>query len=158
MKRLMQDSAQPGRVLHKVIVLGAVAGDADSVGLLKRVGADEGRRHLSGDDDHRDRIHECVGNTGNRICRTGTACHQHHARLAGGARVTLCSVRRGLFVTNKNMLDPFLLEQRVINREHRAARIAKDDFHAEIDKRLNEDFGSGAFGRHEAFLCCSAAR
>ena len=56
------------------------------------------------------------------------------------------------FGTDEDVADALLLEQRVVNWKHRAAGIAEHDFHAEIDKRLDEDFGSGQFGRHTSLL------
>ena len=42
-ERLVDRRGEVGRVLHQIVVLGAVAGDADRVGLLEGVGADQGR-------------------------------------------------------------------------------------------------------------------
>ncbi len=159
MERLVNDTAQLGRVLHEVVMLGAVARDADGVGLLKRIAADQAGRHLSGDDDHRDRIHQRVGNAGDGVGRAGAAGDEHDPWLAGRAGIALCRMGRGLLMADENVLDPPLLEQRVIDREHRAAGIAEHDLDTEIDQRLDEDFGSGFFGRHQEYvLCCSAAR
>jgi hypothetical protein len=66
-------------------------------------------------------------------------------------------VKAGI-LTDEDVANPFLLEQGVVDREHGPARIAEHDFDAEIDKRLDEDFGSGHFGRHWMFLCCGAVR
>ena len=97
--------AELGGVLHQVIVLGAVAGDADGVGLLEGVGADQRGRHLAGDDDHRDRVHQRVGDAGDRVGRAGAGGDEHDAGLAGRARIALRGVGRGLFVADEDVLD-----------------------------------------------------
>ena len=52
-ERLVQDARQGVHVLDEIIVLGARAGDADRVAFLEGVVADQMRRHLAGDADHR---------------------------------------------------------------------------------------------------------
>jgi hypothetical protein len=59
--------------------------------------------------------------------------HQHHAGLAGGARIALGGVARALLVPHQDVLDLALLENLVIDRKHRAAGIAKEVLHAVID-------------------------
>ncbi len=71
MEGLAHRRGEPRRILHQIIVLGAVAGDADRVGFLKRVGADQRGRDLAGDDDHRDRIHQRIGDAGDRVVAPG---------------------------------------------------------------------------------------
>jgi hypothetical protein len=48
-------------VLHQPVVLGARPGDADGVAFLEGIIADQVRRHLAGDADQRDRIHQRIG-------------------------------------------------------------------------------------------------
>jgi hypothetical protein len=152
MEGLVNNIAEPRWVFHKVIMLGAMARDADSIGFLKRITADQARRHLSGDDDHRDRIHQCIGDACNDIGRAGAAGDEDNAGLSRRACIAFGSMRRTRFGTNEDMFDALLLEQRVIDGEHCTAGIAEHDFHAEIDKRLDEDFGSGQFGGHDVLL------
>ena len=68
----MKNPRQIIDVLHEVIVLGAGPGDPDGIALLKCVVADEMRRHLSGDADDGDRIHQRIGEAGHRIGGTRT--------------------------------------------------------------------------------------
>jgi hypothetical protein len=91
-------------------VLGAGPGDADGVGLLKGVVADHEGRHLPGQDDERDRIHQRVGQAGDRIGRAGPGGDQHDARLAGGAGIALGGVHRALFVAHQDVADRVLLK------------------------------------------------
>ena len=55
----------------------------------------------------------------------GPGGHQHAADLAGRARIALGRVHRALLVAHQDVLDLVLLEQRVVDRQHRAARIAE---------------------------------
>ena len=130
------------RILHQIIVLGAVPRDADRIGLLERVGADQGGRHLPGDDDHRDRIHQRVGDAGDGVGRARARGDEHDAGLAGRPRIAFRRVGRGLLMADEDVADPLLLEHRVVDRQHRAAGIAEHDLHAEIAQRLDQDIGS----------------
>src|SRR3546814_970565 len=47
MKRLVDDMAEFRRVLHQIIMLGAMAGEADRVRFLKGVSADRSEEHTS---------------------------------------------------------------------------------------------------------------
>ncbi len=49
---------------------------------------------------------------------------------------------RRLFVADEDVLDPAMFEQRVVDRQHRAARIAEHDLHAEVDQGLDQYGGS----------------
>jgi len=134
-----------GRVFDEVIVLGAVARDADGVGLLKGVGANQAGRDLPGDDHQRDRIHPRIGNAGERIGRAGAGGDQHHARLAGRTGIAFGSMGRARFVAHEDMADRLIAEQLVIDRQHRATRIAEDIFHALLDQASHKD-GRAAHG------------
>ena len=143
-KRLVQRARQVVDGFHQIIVLGARPRDADGVAFLERIVADEMGRHLPGDDDQRDRVAQRIGQSGDRIGRARPRRHQHAADLAGGARIAFGRVHRALLVAHQDVADPILrLEQRVIDRQHRAAGIAEDVLHALIGERLDHHFGAG---------------
>ena len=145
-ERLVDRRAELGGILDQVIVLRTMPRDADGVRFLERVGPDQRGRHLAGDHDHRDRIHQRIGNAGNRVGRAGARGDEHHAGLAGRARVTLGGMRGGLLMANEDVLDPPRPEQRVVDWQHRATGVAEHDFHAEIAQRLDQDVGSTLLG------------
>jgi hypothetical protein len=68
-KRLLDDRRQVLAVLDQEVVLGRGSRDADVVGFLERVVADQVRRHLAGERDQWDRIHEGVLQRGHQIGR-----------------------------------------------------------------------------------------
>ena len=72
----------------------------------------------------------------------GPAGHQHDADLAGGAGIALGGVHRRLLVAHQDVADGVLLEQRVVDRQYRAAGIAEDDLHALILQGAEQDFCS----------------
>jgi len=55
-----------------------------------------------------------------------------------------------LFVAHQDVADGVLLEQRVVNRQHGAARIAKNDIHALVFEGAQQAFGAAwlFIGRH----------
>ena len=147
-KGLVQDRAEAVGVHHQIIMLGAVARDADGVAFLERVGADQRRRNLPGQHDHRDRVEQRVGDAGDGIGRAGPRGDEHDAGLAGRARIALGGVGRGLFVADEDVLDRRVLEKRVVDRKHRAARIAEHRIDPKVDQRLNHHVGTAHF-RHD---------
>ncbi len=52
-------------------------------------------------------------------------------------------MRGALLVSNQHVLDLFLLEELVVDVEHRAARIAEDVFHAFLLQTTDDDFRTG---------------
>ena len=135
-------------VLGQPVMLGAGAGDADGVRLLKAIRADHEGRHLSGQYDKRDRIHQRVGQAGDRIGRAGAGGHQHDAGAAGRTGIALGHVDRALFVAHKDVANVVLLEDLVIDRQHGAAGIAEDHLDALILERLNHHLRTGHLPRH----------
>ena len=145
----MQDARQILDPLHQIIVLGAGPRDADRVAFLERVIADQMGGDLAGDADERDRIHQRVGQTGHRIGGAGAGRDQHRADLAGRARIAFRRMHRALLVAHENVPDFVLLEDRVIDRQDRAAGIAEDVLHALIGEGLDDHFGPGHLFAHD---------
>ena len=135
-------------VLHEVVVLGAGPGDADRVGLLEGVVADQVRRHLAGEADDRHAIHQRVGEAGDGVGGAGAGGHQHHADLAGRAGIALGGVHGALLVADQDVAQRVLLEDRVIDRQDGAAGIAEDMLDALVDQ------GPEHHLRADHFLCC----
>ena len=89
--------------------------------------------------------HQRVGEAGDRVGRAGAGGHQHAADLAGRARIAFGGMHRALLVAHQDVLHLVLLEQRVVDRQHRAARIAEDVLDALVGERLDHHFGAGHF-------------
>ncbi|ODS02590.1 hypothetical protein AUC71_14500 [Methyloceanibacter marginalis] len=53
-----------------------------------------------------------------------------------------------LLVAHKHVLQPIVLEQLVIDRQHRAAGIAEDVLDALVGESLKHDLGACHRGRH----------
>ena len=151
MKCLMNDARQLAGVFHQIIMLGAVARDADRVRFLKGIGADQLRWHLTRDDDHGDRIHQRVGDAGDGIGRAGAGGDQDDAGLAGRAGIALRHVGCALFMADQHMLDRGVIVERVINGQHRAAGIAEHDLDTEIDQAFNQYVRAALFGHDKSF-------
>ena len=145
---LVQGAREVVHVPHQVIVLGAGAGDSHRVAFLEGVVADEVGRHLPGDADDRDGIHQRIGEAGDGIGGAGAGGDEHHADLAGGAGIALGRMHRRLLVAHQDVLDMVLVEQRVVDRQHRAARIAEDVLDALVGEGLDHHLGAGHLLRH----------
>ena len=138
----MQDAREIVDVLHEVIVLGAGPRDADRVAFLEGVVADEMGRHLAGDADQRNRVHQRIGEAGHRIGGAGTRGDEHDARLAGRAGIAFRRMGRPLLVAHQDVLHLLLLEDLVIDRQHRAAGIAENMLDPLVGQRLQHDLGA----------------
>ena len=148
MERLVQHARKVGDALHQIIVLGAGPGDADGVAFLERIVADEVGRHLAGEAHDRDGIHERIGQPGDRIGRAGAGGHQHASDLAGRAGIAFRRVHRALLMPHQDVPDLVLLKQRVVDRQHGAARIAEEMFGALVRERLDHHLGAAHFSAH----------
>ena len=151
-ERFVQNARQVRNVLHQVVVLGAGPRDADGVAFLERVVADEMCRHLSGQADDRDRVHQRVGKSGHGVRRARAGGHQQAADLAGRAGIAFRRMRRALFMADEDVLDLLLLEERVIDRQHGAAGIAEHMFDPLIGQSLDHHFRAGHFPCHRSLL------
>ena len=104
----------------------------------ERVGADHGARHLARQDHHRNRIHVRGGNTGDGIGCTRAGSHQHYASLAGGTGIAVCHVGCSLLVTNQDVLDFRLFEQRVVYMKESTARVPVDVLNAFVTQEADD--------------------
>ncbi len=147
-ERLVQDARKLVHVLDEIIVLGAGPRDADRVAFLEGIVADQVRRHLPGDADDRNRIHQRVGQSGDGVGRAGARCDQHDADFAGRARIALCRVHGALLVADEDVLDAVLLVQLVIDRQHGTPRITEDVLDALIGESLKHHLGACHCARH----------
>ena len=73
---LVHHACQVVDVAHQVVVLGAGPRDADGVGLLERVVADQVGSDLAGETDDRNAVHERVGKACDRVGGTWPRGHQ----------------------------------------------------------------------------------
>ena len=97
-------------------------------------------RNLAGQADERDRIHQRVLQRRDGIGGARTGGDQHDADLAGRAGIAFGRVAGALLVADEDVLDVVLLEDLVIDRQDRAARIAEDMLDAIVLQRLQNDF------------------
>ena len=125
----MDDLRQVVELLHQEIVLGAGAGDAEGVGFLERVAADELGGDLAGDGDDRDGIHHGVHQAGDEVGGAGAGGGAADADLAGGARIAFGGEGGIFFVPHQDVADVVIVEG-VVEGEGDAAGIAEDAIHA----------------------------
>jgi len=141
-ERLMNRGSDFVHAPDEVVVLGAGPGDAGRVRFLEGVIADEVRRHLAGQADDGNAVHERVGEAGHRIGRAGPGGHEHDADLAGRAGIAFRGMDRAAFLADEVMAQLVLLEDLVIDRQHGAARIAEDRLDTLIDEGFDDHFGA----------------
>ena len=98
--------------------------------LLVRVTAVVVRRDVAGDDDHRNRVERGIGHARRGVREPRAEVAEHHAHLAGRARVAIGRVRGELLVPRRDEPDLALLE-RVEHPDHRVAAESEDDLDAD---------------------------
>ena len=131
--------------LGQEIVFDARTRDADRIDFLKRIAADKRSRDLPGQHYHRNRIQVRRGDPGHGIGGTRSRGNQHDAGFPRGAGVAIGGMSRPLFVAYENVLDVFLLIQRIVNMQYRTARIAEQILNTFAFKRFDNDFRTRQF-------------
>ena len=128
-------------------MLGDRLGDAGRVALLEGIGADGAGRDLSGDDDHRDRVH--VGVAQRRDDVRGRRAGRDHGdtRAARGVCVALGHVTGALLMANQDVPDR-RIDDRVVDRQDRTARKSEHD----LDALILEGTDKGSAAVH--LFCC----
>src|SRR5690606_18404305 len=101
------------RVLDHEAVLHNGPGNADHVGFLETVGADQRAVDLARDHDHRNGVHKGGRDACHSIGRAGTGSHQHHAGATSRASVAIGGMGSSLLVTYKDVFNLVLPENRV---------------------------------------------
>jgi hypothetical protein len=76
--------------------------------------------------------------------------NQHDAGLAGRAGIAFGSMSRSGLVADEDVADLFMLEQRVVDRQHRAAGVAEDIFDPLTDQAFHQYVGAAALFAHFA--------
>ena len=66
-----------------------------------------------------------------------------HADLAGRAGIALRRMDRALLVADQHVLDLVLVEQRIVDRQHRAARIAEEVLDPLVLQGADHHLGAG---------------
>ena len=100
------------------------------------------RLRLAGDHDQRRRVHLRGEQARHGVGRARARGHQHHAGPAGGARVAVGHVGGALLVAHQDQLDR-RVDERVEDRDRRAAREAEDVLHALALEAADQDLGAG---------------
>ena len=118
-------------------MLGAWPGDAEGVGFLEGVAADQLAGYLAGESHDRDGIHQGVHQPRGQVrgARTGSgAAHPHFPRRA---RVSLRRERRILFVPHQDVADVVIVKH-VVKGNGNAARIAEQAIHPFAHQALHQ--------------------
>ena len=129
------------------VVLGDRLGDAGRVALLEGIGADGAGRDLSGDDDHRDRVHVGVAERGDDVRGRRTGRDHGDARATGGVCIALRHVAGTLFVAHQDVPDR-RVDDRVVDGQDRPARQPEHD----LDTLVLEGTDEGSTAVH--LFCC----
>ena len=125
-------------------MLGDRPGNTDEISLLKGIISNQAGWDLAGNDNHWNRIHMSIGNSGNRVgCPGATGC-DGDTDLAGRTRVTISSVYGRLFMTSQDVLDG-RPHQVIININDRTTGIAKNCINAFLNQALQKNFRTSQF-------------
>ena len=107
-----------------------------------------GVRHLTGDADHRDRVHEGVHQRRDEVGGRRARGHHRHAGLAGDVGVALGHVAGALLVAHQHVADR-RFEQWVVGGKDAPARQAEHHVDVLELERSDQRLGSGHSGH-----CC----
>jgi len=144
MKRFANNGGEISRLTNEVVVFHAGARNANGIDFLKRVGADQMFRDLTGYYDDWRRIHVGVSDTGDGVGGAWTRRDEHHAYAPGRARIAFGHVYGALFVPYQVMSDSIAgAPQLVVDMKYCAARVTEDRVHAFMDQRRHEHLRAG---------------
>ena len=73
-----------------------------------------------------------VGDGRQQVGCAGAGCYKNRANFTRAAGIAFSRVGGGLFMPHQNVTDALLLEDRIINGKHSAARIAENNLNTEI--------------------------
>ena len=142
---LCNDGSQIGRVTHHPGVLHDRQGDAEDIGFLESISANRRAGHLTGDHHHGHRVHLGGGDAGHQIGGTGARRTKTDPNLSSGTGVGIRSMGTGLLMAHQDVANPALLlsnMQRVVDRQDRAAGIAKNRVNAMAAQRIHQCFST----------------
>jgi len=105
--------------------------------------AEECRRHLSGQAQHRLVGSERSQKRGTGVEHAGAGHHAEYAGLAGGSRIAFRGMDGSLLVAHEDVAQGILLEEFVIKRKHGTAGIAENHIDALIEQRLDDNPRAG---------------
>ena len=140
-------------------MLGAGPRDADDVGLLEGVIANQAGGHLAAQKDDRGRVHVRVGQTGDGIGRPRPRGHDHHTGAARDAGIALGHMHGPLLVAHQDVLERRVVK-RVISGQYRAPGITEDGIDTFGHEGLDDDPSTGERGGLREFwlLVCGRGR
>ena len=113
-------------VPNEVAVFHDRQGHAEEIGLLERAAADHFLRHLAGNGDDRNRIHEGIGQAGDKIGCAGAGGGHAEAHFSGSARVAFGRKNAALFMAGKDCADLFGARKCLMDRHARPAGISEN--------------------------------
>ena len=141
-ERLGDDPRQVVGVADQVVVLGHRQGDAVDVDLLEGVLADERRRDVAGDRDHRDRVEQGRADPGDEVGGARPGGAHAHADPAGDPGVAVGRVGAALLVADEDVAQLGIVAEDVVERQDDAARVAEEDVDALAEERLADHVGA----------------
>ena len=133
----MDNLRQIFQSLDQVIVFGAGTRDAEGIGLLEGVAANQLGRNLAGDRDYWDGIHHGVHQPGGQVGGAGTGGGAADPHFPRGASVTLRGECRILFVPHQHVMDGVVVED-IVKRNGDSAGIAEQAIHSLANQTFHQ--------------------
>ena len=143
-ERLGDDPGQLVGVPDEVVVLRHRQRDAVDVDLLERVLADQGRRHVAGDRDHRHRIEHGRPDARDEVRGTGPGRAHTDPDRARHPGVAVGGVGPALLVAHEDVAQLRVVPQHVVQGQDHATGVAEEDIDSLAEQGLAQDVGADA--------------
>ena len=140
------------RATYQIVVLSHRERDASDVNLLEGVFPKQGSRNVTRDRNHGNRVEHGGADPRDKICCTRTRRSETDADLPRCARVSICGMRRSLFVSDENVTQARVVNEHVIEGKDHAARIPPDGSAPLKEECLAECIGADAWAWPTATL------
>ena len=137
--------------LDYIIVFGDGHCHARDIDFLKRIAPELLKRDVPGNGNQRRRIHIRIGDAGDKIRRAGAAGRKHNTDPAGRTRVAVCGMTGKLLMATCNKAHRAVASQRVIHRQHAAARIAEHRIDPLLLQAGNKNFRTVQYRQPPSF-------
>lgn len=142
LKGLVDSSGELSNVLDHDVPLGARSGDADNIGLLEGVSADNGGQDLTGEDNHGGTIGKSVLHGGDDVGGTGARGDENDTGLTRGSSVALGHVAGTLLVSREHKVEVLRVVNGVKDGENGSTGVTEDSVDVVSQHHLVEDLSS----------------
>ncbi|MNC47532.1 hypothetical protein D3C75_965970 [compost metagenome] len=152
MERFVNDARQILNIPYQIAMFRYRHGYACDIRFLESVCSNQAGEDIPGNNHEGNRVHKSCSDSGNKIGCSGTGGCDANSRFAACSGITVSSVNRALLMTGQNMFEIIEPVKRIVNIQHRSARVSEYSVHTFQNQTAQQDFGTCNYLRIFPFL------